>query len=168
MRTDSFRRDDITHFLRLLTPENSLVVETCLQTGLRVSDVLSLRTDQLRQRMSVMQSKTGKRKRIYFSKSLYERLLARAGTTWVFPGVRDPCKHRTRQAVWCDVKRAAKALRVDYCAGTHSARKAYACDLYLRAGGGVAGLRAVKRDLQHEYDSTTIIYLTDMLISGKI
>lgn len=82
---------------------------------------------------------------------------------WVFEGARDSSKHRTRQAVWADVKRAAKALRIDYVAGTHSARKAYAVELYHRQGGGSTGLAAVQRDLQHEYSSTTLLYIFSSL-----
>lgn len=166
MRTDSIKFDDVGLFLRLLTPGNALVMETCLQTGLRVSDVLSLRSDQLKQRMSVKQAKTGKTKRIYLSKKLLSRLQAGAGDVWVFPGCRDPEKHRTRQAVWADVKRASKALRIDYNAAPHSARKTYACDLYLRSGGGTKGLEAVRKSLQHEFSSVTIVYLADLLLKS--
>lgn len=165
MRTDAFHVDDLSVFLRLLMPENSLVLELCLQTGLRVSDVLRIKTADFKQRMTVYQTKTKKTKRIYISKSLYSRLEARCGAVWLFPSPFDASKHRTRQAVWYDVKRASKALRVDYNAAVHSARKSYACALYLRHGGGLAGLQAVQKDLQHEFSSTTMIYLASLLLS---
>ena len=142
-------------------PTNALIVETMLQTGLRVSDVLSLRSEQIRkgQRFTVSESKTGKSKRIRLGNKLYLRLLAQAGTKWVFPSARDPRKHRTRQAVWADVKRAAKALRLRQNVAPHSARKSYACGEYERTGD----LTAVKSKLNHAHMETTLLYLLDAL-----
>lgn len=160
MRTDAIKPDDIGFFLRLLTPTNALVFELCFATGLRVSDVLSLRTADLKQRMTVREQKTKKTRRIYIGKSLFSRLKAQAGAVWVFPGALDPVgRHRTRQAVWRDVKRAAKALRVTYCAGVHSARKTYAVDLYRREG-----LAAVQAALNHDRVETTLIYLASVFM----
>lgn len=142
-------------------PTNALIVETMLQTGLRVSDVLSLRTEQLRkgQRFTVWESKTGKSKRIRLGNKLYLRLLAHAGRNWVFPHARDDRKHRTRQAVWADVKRAAKALRLPENVAPHSARKSYACGEYERTHD----LQAVKSKLNHSNIETTLLYLLEAL-----
>lgn len=54
------------HVLAAMMPENRLVMETCIATGLRASDVLNLRTERLRQRMTVRELKTGKTRRVYF------------------------------------------------------------------------------------------------------
>lgn len=160
VRTDAIRVDDVGVLLRLLTPTNALVMETCFATGLRVSDVLAMRTDKLKQRMSVKEHKTGKTRRVYLGKGLYDRLKRQAGAVWVFPGASDPVRrHRCRQTVWKDVKRAAKALRLDYNAAPHSARKSYACDLYRREG-----LAAVQKALQHDNVNTTLIYLASELL----
>jgi len=139
----------------LLTSANALVVEVMLATGLRVSDVLAFRTSGLRQRFTVMESKTGKRKQIYLGKDLLARLQAQAGTEWVFPGQRDPSKHRTRQAVWTDVKRASRAMRLPMGVAPHSARKSYAVDEYRKCGD----IEAVKRKLNHDRLETTVLYL---------
>ena len=155
MRTDPIRTDDIAVFFRLLMPTNALVMETALQTGLRVSDVLALRSDKLRQRMTIREQKTGKTRRIYISAHLLKRLRAQAGAVWVFPNTLHPVeKHRCRQTVWKDVKRAARALRVEYNAAPHSCRKSYAVDLYRREG-----FAAVQKALQHDNPATTMIYL---------
>lgn len=42
---------------------------------------------------------------------------------------RDPKKHQSRQSVWLDVKRAAKALLLPQNVAPHSARKVFAVDL---------------------------------------
>ena len=162
MRTDAIKQADMSTLYRLLTPQNRVVLRTCLATGLRVGDVLALRTDQLGQRMTVTESKTKKKRRVYLSADLLEDLRAQAGAVWVFPGARDPLhRHRCRQTVWKDIKRAAKAMRVSECYGTHSARKAYACDLYRRVGS----VEAVRKALGHDDISTTLIYLASALLS---
>ena len=159
MRTHSLSVSAWTVLESLLTPPNALVIETMLQTGLRVSDVLSLRTEQLRsgQRFTVEESKTGKHKRVYICKALYTRLLAQSGEVYIFEGSRSAYVHRTRQAVWHDVKRASKAMRIDICIGTHSARKSYAVGEYERTGD----LLDVQLKLNHDDLATTILYLLD-------
>lgn len=161
MRTDWIEHDKMKVVLSLLMPANSLVMETCLVTGLRVTDVLSLSVIQLYrgQRMKVYEHKTGKYKTVRLPKKLYERLLEQAGVFWVFEGCKDPLRHRTRQAVWADVKRAAKALRVKECVAPHSARKIYAVQIYKEKG-----LEACRKALNHNDVNTTLVYLLSELI----
>ena len=69
-----------------------------------------------------------------------------------------------RQAVWCDVKRAAAAFRLPQNVGTHSARKVYAVDL-MRKYGDIAH---VQRILQHSSPTVTVIYaMADALLAQK-
>lgn len=82
-------------------------------------------------------------------------LQAQAGPVWVFSSPKDPQKHRTRQAVWWDVKRAAKAFRLPQNVAPHSLRKLYAVDLLNRCGGN---LGRVQRALNHSDAATTHIY----------
>lgn len=159
MRTNSADVTTWTVIERLLMPANALVVEVMLRTGLRVSDVLALRTAALKPRLTVSESKTGKRKRVYLGEALCARLRAQAGSVYVFEGARDPMKHRTRQAVWHDVKRAARALRLRGCVAPHSARKSYAVDEYCKCGDPVT----VQRKLNHDNLETTLVYLLDVL-----
>lgn len=133
-------------------------MECALDTGLRISDVLSLRTAQIgSQRLTVRESKTGKTRRVYLRRALWERLKAVAGSLYVFEGRDSPDKHRTRQAVYKDVKRAAKAMRVKH-VGCHTARKVYAVDIYRRKG-----LTATQTALGHDRPETTLIYLASEL-----
>lgn len=157
MRTDAIKTDDIGCLLRLLMPANRLAIEVGLATGLRIGDILSLRPP-LRQRMTVKEHKTGKSRRIYLSKSLLRRLQAQQGVQWIFPGTLDPAKHRCRQTVYKDVKRAARALRLDYVCAPHSTRKTFAVDLYRREG-----FAAVQKALNHDSAAVTAIYLASEL-----
>lgn len=158
MQTKWLPHEDCAVLLRLLTPQNALAMELALATGLRIGDVLALRTEQLRsQRITICQKKTGIKKRIYVNKQLLDRLRASAGSFWVFQHRTDPQKHKTRQAVWKDIKRASKAMRVKNI-GCHSARKVYAVEIFRRSG-----LNAAQKALGHDRPETTLIYLASEL-----
>lgn len=153
LRTDWLKDEELDIALRLLTPANRLAMELCIATGLRIGDALAIRTEKLRQRMTIRERKTGKARRITIPAGLFRKLQAAAGSTYVFEGARDPQKHRTRQAVWKDVKRAAKAARIPANAGTHSARKVYAVDRFRRSG-----LEAAQAALNHDDPAVTLLY----------
>lgn len=143
------------HVFAALTPGNQIACRVAVHTGLRIGDVLALRTEKLRPQMWITEAKTKKRRRVNLPKALYEDVKAQAGVTWVFPSPRDPSKHRTRQAVWHDVKRAARAFRMPQNVGVHSLRKRYAVDQLERSGGNYA---RVQRLLNHADMATTMIY----------
>lgn len=157
---------EVENVLRVLMPENRLAVRVSLHTGLRISDVLSLKPEQLKPQFWINEQKTGKKKRVNLPGPLLEDLKKNAGKYWVFPGRNDPRKHRTRQAVWHDIKRAAEAFRLPQNVGTHSARKVYAVQLYDKYGD----LERVRKALNHakKYPSTTKIYaLADAELEKK-
>ena len=139
--------------LDLLTYENRLVMRTLLHTGLRIGDVLQLKPDQLKPNFWITEQKTGKRRQVGLPEPLLSDLRESADAEWVFPGAA-PGKHRTRQAVWKDVKRAAKAFRLPVNASPHSARKIYAAELMEKYGD----LERVRRALNHNSESVTLIY----------
>lgn len=152
-RTDSLTRREVEGVLDLLTEGNRLVMRTALHTGLRVGDVLALKTAQIRPKFWITEQKTGKKRQVGLPAALRADILAEAGPVWAFPG-RYPDKPRTRQAVWKDIKRAAKALRLPVNVGTHSARKTYAVELLRRTGD----LEQVQRALNHDRLETALIY----------
>lgn len=158
MKTDYVPKEELGHVYAALMPANRLVCQVSEATGLRVGDVLALRTEQLRkgQRFTVHEAKTGKSRRIYLSRKLYDDLRAQAGEVWVFPSRLDPQKHRTRQAVWRDLKRAAKAFRLPQNVAPHSLRKVYAVEEWERTGD----LGRVGKALNHSpwHPETTMIY----------
>lgn len=163
MKTSYLLEREVGHVLAALTPSNRLVCQACLHTGLRVGDVLELRSQQLAPHFWVTERKTKKRKQVGLPAALLAQLRDQAGETWVFPG-RNPSRHRTRQAVWADVKRAAKAFRLPQNVGPHSFRKVYAVDLLRKYGD----LDRVQRALNHGSVETTLIYaMADRLVSAK-
>lgn len=163
MRTEYLLQKQVDLILEALTPENRLVMRVCFTTGLRLSDVLSLKTAQLKSHFWVTESKTGKRKQVGLPEPLLSDLRMAAGEIWVFPG-RDPEKHRTRQAVWKDVKRAAAAFRMEQNVAPHSARKVYAVELMHKYGE----IAKVRKALNHSSEAVTCIYaLADMQLEAK-
>lgn len=155
---DYVPRDELGHVYAALMPANRLACQVSEATGLRIGDVLALRTEQLRkgQRITVRECKTGKSRRVYIRRDLWSQLLAQAGQEWVFEGRTDPAKHRTRQAVWADLKRAAKAFRLPQQVSPHSLRKVYAAGLWEESGD----LGKVGKALNHSpwHPETTMIY----------
>lgn len=159
MRSEYVLEQKLLQALDLLTDGNRLVMRVCLATGLRLGDVLGLRTQQLAPQFYITEAKTGKRRRVNLPGQLLAVLREQAGEEWVFPGAK-PGKHRTRQAVWKDLKRAAKALRIDRNLTPHSARKAYAVRLMEKYGE----IDRVRRALNHDNEAVTVIYaLADRL-----
>ena len=164
MKTEYLLNEQVERVLAALTPENRLVMRVCLHNGLRVGDALSLKTAQLAPRFWITEQKTGKRRVVGLPEPLLSELRRQAGKTWVFENRINPERHRTRQAVWADVKRAAKAFRLPQNVGTHSARKVYAVDLMRRYGD----IERVRRALNHSNESVTMIYaLADQLLSQR-
>lgn len=163
MRTEYVLEREVSLILAALTETNRLVIRTALTTGLRVGDVLALKPERLKPHFWVTEQKTGKKRQVGLPEPLLSDLKNHAGKYWVFPG-RDPRKHHTRQAVWKDVKRAAKAFRLPQNVAPHSFRKVYAVDLMKKYGD----IERVKRALNHGSETITMIYaLADAQLNAK-
>lgn len=206
LRTEYLFNREIAHVLAALTPSNALVMRVCLHTGLRLGDVLALRTEDLcsrpehraataragrtqpgtparaaaganhkttaqapeagqpRLQFWIREQKTGKRRRVNLTKELAAEMVRNAGEIWIFEGKNDLAKHRTRQAVWADVKRAAKAFRLPQNVAPHSVRKVYAVDLMHK----YHDLKRVQRALNHSNPAVTMVYaMADKLYAAK-
>ena len=167
MRADHVPRDELAHILAALTPPNRLALEVSLATGLRIGDVLALKTAKLAQRITVREQKTSKSRRVYFPGDLLPRMQAQAGRIWVFEGRLDYRRHRTPSAVYKDLRRAARLWRLpkDLHLSPHSARKAYAVSEYQRTGS----LKHVQELLNHDSEAVTMLYaMADILTARKL
>lgn len=140
MRSEWVDGDTLALVLAAMMPGNALAVECSLVTGLRIDDVLSLHTDTVRRtaRPYVRDSKTGKSHRVYLPRELRERMLAQAGRVYVWEHRTDWTRHRTRQAVYKDMRHAAAVWerngRLGAHVSPHSARKCAAVRAYKRGG----------------------------------
>lgn len=159
--------DLMNHILAALMPENRLALRVSLRTGLRIDDVLSITRKDLEkgQRFSVIEHKTGKRKRVHLPIDLWEDLMHNAGRFYAFPGRCDEKKHRTRQTINKDLERAAEAFRVPASVqvSPHSARKIYAVDMFEKYGR----TDKVQELLNHSRESVTLLYCLAEAVYNK-
>ena len=163
MRVEYLLEREVDQILSMLTEKNALIMRVAIHTGLRISDVLSLRTDNLRSHFWVTEQKTGKRRQVGLPDPLLNDIRNQAGKEWAFESPKTG-RPQTRQAVWKDVKRASKALRLAQNVGPHSARKVFAVELMEKYGD----LERVKRALNHSSDTVTMLYaLADKQLASK-
>jgi site-specific recombinase XerD len=127
-----------------------------------VDDVLELRTEQIkkalagkRHALSIKEKKTGKTSRRTLGVQLLSDLLEQAGYIYVFEGRDDYRKHRTRQAVFYDLKKAAKRFNIRINLSPHSLRKNYA--VYLKKQG--KDVEEIRKALNHDNIVTTLLYM---------
>lgn len=154
MRSQWICGDTMGHLLAGLMPSNRLALEMSLRYGMRIGDVLSLKVEQVsRGVFTYKEQKTGKSRRIKLSPAVQKMLLAQAGRMYIFEHRTDWKKHRTRQAVFKDLKRIATAFRLEH-VSPHTARKCYAVDRY-KSGGN---LRQVQKLLNHSSEAVTMLY----------
>lgn len=166
--TDHVDPVELSHLLAALMPENRLAMEISMYTGLRISDVLALKTEAVRAtpngRLTVRELKTGKNRRIYLPDELRKRALRYAGRLYVFEHRLDANRHRTRQAVWKDIKRVAKAFNLRANLAPHTARKTYSVAEYRKGG-----LKRLQGLLNHSSEAVTVLYaLADELTRRKL
>lgn len=165
MRSDYIKPSAYRQIYRYMTYANELALRVSLTTGLRIGDVLKIRAEDLKGRtLHFVSEKTDKPGTKVLPLALAAELRRQAGSGgYVFKHRTDPTKHRTRQTVWADVKRAARAAGMRENFTPHSARKTYAVELYHEQG-----LSAAEEALQHDSTTTTMLYaLSDVLSASQ-
>lgn len=164
MTTEFILMEQMEHVLAALTPQNRLIMRMILHTGMRLSDAVGWRTENLKPSGWYTEGKTGKRRRFGLPSELLEEIRAQAGPEWAFPGFGAKGGHKTRQAVWKDVKRASRAFRLPQNVAPHSGRKIYAVELMKKYGD----IERVRRALNHECDTVTALYaMADVLAERR-
>lgn len=137
-------------------PENRLALIVSMTTGLRINDVLNIKSADLhRDRFTVREQKTGKNRRIRLDTRLRDDMLRYAGRIYVFENRLDYKRPRTRQAVFKDLKRACECFRVKGLnVSPHSARKIYSVEQYKRT----CSVQRVQALLNHSDEAVTMLY----------
>ena len=165
MRTEWIPKGEMVHILAALSPENRLACEISLATGLRINDVLALTPQKVRkQRFTIREEKTGKTRLVRLPSDLVKRALACAGQHYIFEGRLNGRKHRTRQAVFKDLKKASANFSIKPNIAPHSLRKIYAVDEFERSGNN---LKKVKKLLNHNSEAVTILYAMANIIGNR-
>lgn len=162
IKADYLEHDELNTVLDLLMPRNRLICLVMLFSGLRVSDVVGLKKEQIiKQRFNVRERKTGKSIRVYIPDKLKTEILAQSGDIYAFEG--NSGAPITRQAVWKDLKRAQKACRLRVNAAPHSFRKNFAVEVYKKYG-----LSRAQARLNHDNAAVTLLYaMADKLRGAK-
>lgn len=152
MRSEYIDVRSVQKLMQGMSYANATAFTVSMITGWRIGDVLRLRTSDLGEKITITEQKTGKKSVKSLPPDLLRRLREIAGSEWVFAG-RKPCKHRTRQAVWADVRRASARMGIDAHVSPHTARKIYAVNDYK-----VNGLSHTQKELNHRDKAVTELY----------
>ena len=150
MRTRPITPAELRKLLKLLPDAAALAVRISADTGLRISDILAIRSGDLAPVMLVTERKTGKARRVRLRPATLKAAKAYAA---------HGCDHLIPHApstIYRQIRRAATELGMEH-VSMHSIRKLYARQ-YCRAHG----LAATQRELQHDYLSTTMLYVLDL------
>jgi integrase len=143
--------------------------ELGISTGLRISDLLTLRPMDISScRFTITEKKTGTVRSIklpidtYCLLKGYSALKRLKGSDYLFyrtyKGIEIHDMPMSRQWAWRIISRTASKMGLESI-GTHSMRKIYACGLFRRCGS----LKAVQDELGHKDLATTLLYLKDLL-----
>ena len=154
MRTDYITPELMYRLLGDMTEQNRLVLRFCLETGLRVSDVVEMPYKALQgTTVHYIAKKTGKEGTTHISSELFNDLLRCTDGKWLFPSHISKTGHLTRQSVWKALKRASKNADIARNVAPHSARKIFAVQDMRKNGFAEA-----QKHLQHSRFDTTLLY----------
>lgn len=162
MRSQYLDKTKYNKLYSVMQYDNVLALRVALETGMRIGDVLALRTSDLRARtITYTAQKTGKSDRKVIDKQLADELRRNSHNGYLFPG-RSGKKSRTRQTVYTDLRKACDTLGVSEHITPHSTRKTMAVDYFHEHG-----LEATQAALQHDRSDTTMLYaFADLLDKG--
>ena len=164
MRADYLPIEQYKPIMKRMQYDNRLCMELMLETGLRIDDALSIKTDSLKgTTIHYTAKKTGKAGSAKISASLAKKLKKNSSKEWLFPSpYNGGKKHKTRQAVFIDLKKSMiediKMGNITSNISPHSTRKTFAVNERKKGG-----LERAQASLQHADISTTLLYaLSDL------
>lgn len=164
MKADYFNPSVYNRIYGVMQYHNVLALRLALETGLRIDDVLKVKKVDIKGRtIRGIAEKTNKPFKKVISKDLADRLETISGKEYVFEHRLRTDKHRTRQTVWKDIKKAQKLLHIDGNLAPHSTRKTYAVEKFKESG-----ISVTQKELQHDRMSTTMLYcFSDLLTKSE-
>lgn len=156
MRSEYVSKNSVDKLLDYCTYRVSLIAKMALCSGLRISDILNIKTKDFSQKMEITEQKTGKIKVVELPRELYKKINNFKGKKYVFQSPRNWKKPLTRQAVYIALFRAKKHFKKlkNKVVSPHSLRKIYAVEK-LKNGASVA---EIQKELNHTYKFVTLLY----------
>lgn len=163
MRSEFIEKPLYNRVFEYMQFDNALAMQVALETGLRIDDVLSLRLENLiGNKIECVAKKTGKIACRNIPTHIKKLLIKNSGNGWLFPSPKNKVSHKTRQAVWKDVRKACEKAGIFQHVTPHSSRKTFAVNLMREHG-----VTSVQKALQHDNVETTMLYAFSDLMSGK-
>lgn len=164
MRVEAFRtQKDIDKFKRYLKRHKDKRLYPMFiigsNTGLRISDIVPLKVDQLRNKEYLIikaEEKTGKRKTIIINKAIREVIdeyyKEAKDDDFLFESQKGG--HICEGHAWRLFKEASKKCRIKYNIGTHTMRKTLG-----KKVNKIHGIETAQKILGHENQRDTLVYL---------
>jgi len=163
MKSNYISPQKLNDVIMCMKYENGLAIRVSNATGLRISDVLAIPYVQIYKsnKITIREKKTAKSRRVYIPLGLWREMKGNANRGWVFPHRLKAYKHRTREAVYIDFKKACRRSGIaPEGLSPHSVRKAWAVREYARTRSIVS----IQRKMNHRDAGTTALYaLSDKL-----
>jgi len=146
------------NILYWLTGRYKIIFDLAVQSGLRISDILSLQVKDIYNPMTIYEKKSKRKRTFAISNELYKRLcvlvdFSRGPDSYIFESHHKNAVSVHRSTVHRQIKKAAKWSGLDCSA--HSARKLYAQNALQETGS----VEKVQKLLNHQKISTTYRYL---------
>lgn len=139
---------------------NILLFKIGLTTGLRISDIITIKIDDVKGKteFELVEQKTGKKRKVYLHNALTE-LTEYLNTlnddhVWLFPNTWDSSKHISSNHYYKILQKVAKNLNIDYI-GTHTMRKSFGY-WYYKEYKDVATLMTI---FNHSSPQITLTYI---------
>lgn len=154
MRTDYITPELMYRLLGDMTEQNRLVLRFCLETGIRVGDVVEMPFTALNgTTVTYTAKKTGKKGTAKISSALFDDILQHTDGKWLFPSKHSKTGHLTRQSVWKALKLASRKAEIVRNVAPHTTRKIFAVQDMRKNG-----LAQAQKDLQHSRFDMTLLY----------
>ena len=149
----------LKEYLKETSERNYILFLFGIHSGLRISDLLNLRVEQIidTQLVVIKEQKTGKTKRFPIVPALQNELdnyLKGTSTGWLFPS-RQSDRPLSRTMAYYILNRGAKAVGIKEPIGTHTLRKTFAYWAYKQG----TSLELIQKILNHSSASVTLRYI---------
>lgn len=149
---------DIEKFSSFLDYRTNLIFLIGNETGLRISDIINLKRNDIKKTIKIKEKKTGKTYKHKLSDELYklikDYMKYNQFNEYLF-GTNSKEKHITRQAVWKAFKKAAKEAGEKSNIGTHSMRKNKAWKVFTETNS----INEARKALNHDNTNCIIYYI---------
>lgn len=152
--------NDIADYLREQSERNYIMFMIGIYSGLRISDILTLRVRDVRNRDRIMirEKKTGKERRFPINKALKKDLDKYVESMhdyeYLIKSRKDRNKPITRQQAWTILQTAGEKFGVQKI-GTHTMRKTFGYHMYRQTHDIVA----IQKILNHATQEYTLRYI---------